>query len=103
MPLSVIGTMTHVISRAPIAVWLEHRMAQLAPLPVRRVRLVGLVVVDPLFADPDASARAAWIGDGDTVTELVDRHAAELDRFDVIAAVTWLADQPHVTVVLVNP
>lgn len=78
-------------------------MAQLAPLAAQRVRLVGLVVVDPRFADPDTAARASWIGDGATVREVLERCTDELDRYDVVAAVTWPAGRPLATIVIVNP
>jgi hypothetical protein len=99
--------MTHVLihSLAPhqIATWLEHRMSQLAPLGLDQVRLVGLMVVDPSMADPDTSARTSWIGDGATVRDVLDRCRGELDRFDVVAAVTWPGDRPVVSLVIVNP
>jgi hypothetical protein len=95
--------MTHVLTQHPIAAWLEHRMAQLAPLAHDQVRLVGLVLVDPQLADPDASARTSWIGDGTTLREVMDRCAGELQRFDVVAAVTWLTGRPVVSLVIVNP
>ena len=78
-------------------------MAQLAPLPAQQVRLVGLVVVDPRFADPDTAARTSWIGDGATVREVLDRCANEFERYDAVAAVTWPDGRPLATLVIVNP
>jgi hypothetical protein len=95
--------LTHILAPDPIATWLEHRMSQLAPFGHDQVRLVGLVVVDPSMADPDTSARTTWIGDGTTLREVLDRCRGELDRFDVVAAVTWPGVRPVVSLVIVNP
>ena len=108
MPPSVIGGMTQYVSdqslaHGPIATWLEQRMSQLTPLPPDRVRLVGLVVLDPLFGDPDTSARATWIADGSTLRHVLELNHDELDRFDVVAAVTWPGGTPEVGLVIVNP
>jgi hypothetical protein len=95
--------MRDVLTDRSIAEWLEHRMSQLTPLPLGRVRLVGLVVLDRSLTDPDTAARATWIGDGSTVRDLLDDCRDELDRFDAVAAVTWCNGCPLVTVVIVNP
>lgn len=100
--------MTHLLTQHtgtphPIAAWLELRMAQLEPLPPDRVRLVGVVVLDPALSDPDTAARASWIADGVTVRDLVSECREQLDRYDAIAAVTWPEGVAVVTVVIVNP
>jgi hypothetical protein len=95
--------MTHLLARHPVAAWLEDRMSQLPPLPPAVVRVVGVVVVDSSFVDPDTSARTSWIGDGTTVRQVLDERRDELDRYDAVVAVTWPVDRPEVTVVIVNP
>lgn len=72
-------------------------------MPPNRVRVVGVVIVDPSLADPDTSARASWIGDGRTLREVLDDRCDELSRFDAVAAVTWPDDRPEVAIVIVNP
>jgi hypothetical protein len=72
-------------------------------LPPDVVRLVGVLVVDPSMSDPDTAARATWIGDGATLRELLHDNCSELDRYDVVAAVTWPTDHPEVSLVIVNP
>lgn len=78
-------------------------MAQLEPLPPDRVRIVGVVVLDPTLSDPDSAARASWIADGQTVREVLTTCRDQLDRFDAVAAVTWPEGRAVVTVVIVNP
>lgn len=67
------------------------------------VRLIGIVVHDPEFTDPDTAARAAWIGDGSCPHQVMADHADELDRYDVVVSVTWHDHGPEPVVVLVNP
>ena len=51
-------------------------------MPAGTARLLGLVVHDPTYRDPDAAARAAWIGDGTCPGQVMADHAADLARYD---------------------
>jgi hypothetical protein len=95
--------MTQLLAHDSIATWLELRMSQQPPLRHDCVRLIGVLVVDPLFADSDTAARTTWIGDGATVSDALHEWHDEFHRFDVVAAVAWSTDGPDVTIVIVNP
>jgi hypothetical protein len=101
--MSFIGGMTHLLAHHPIVTWLELRMTHAQPLPSDRVRLVGVLVLDPTLTDSDSSARASWIADGTSLRELLAECGDELGRYDAVAAVTWPADRPEVSLVIVNP
>jgi hypothetical protein len=90
-------------SRPAVLGWLEPRLARRSPVPPGQVRLIGVVVHDPTFADSDTAARAAWIGDGTCPLQVMAAHAADLSRYDVVVGVTWHDDGPEPVVVLVNP
>ena len=94
--------MTQLLAHDSIATWLELRMQQ-PPLRQDCVRLIGVLVVDPLFADSDTAARTTWIGDGSTMHAVLHEWRHEFDRFDAVAAITWSAAGPDVTIVIVNP
>jgi hypothetical protein len=84
--------------------WLRTRLQQdgsgrVAP----PVRLVGVLVVDPTFADPDTAARAVWIGDGCCVSHAISEHVDDLDRFDVVVGVARCNGVSVLTVARVNP
>lgn len=83
--------------------WLTPRLSREAPVAPGIVRLVGIVVQDAAFTDPDTAARAAWIGDGSCPHQVMADHSGELDRFDVVVSVTWHDLGPEPIVVLVNP
>ena len=95
--------MTRLLALDSIASWLELRMSQQAPLRADRVRLMGILVVDPLFADSDTAARTTWIGDALSIADGVREWHEEFHRFDAVAAVGWASDGPDVTIVIVNP
>ncbi len=91
------------VTRSPVWAWLAPRLAGGAPVPPGQVRLVGIVVNDPSFADPDSAARVAWIGDGACPQQVMARHAADLDRYDVVIGLAWYEHGPEPLVMLVNP
>jgi hypothetical protein len=87
----------------PVLAWLAPRLGRDAPVPAGTARLLGLVVHDPTYGDPDVAARAAWIGDGTCPGQVMADHAADLARYDLVVSVTWHADGPEAVLVLVNP
>ncbi len=87
----------------PVIAWLAPRLGRDAPVPAGTARLLGLVVHDPTYRDPDVAARAAWIGDGTCPGQVMADHAADLARYDLVVSVTWHADGPEAVLVLVNP
>jgi len=89
--------------RPPVLDWLAPRLARRPPVAPDQVRVVGVVVHDPAFADPDTCARVAWIGDGTCPRQVMAAHADDLARYDVVVSVTWHDDGPEPVVVLVNP
>lgn len=95
--------MTQLLAHDSIATWLELRMMQQPPLRHDWVRLMGVLVVDPLFADSDTAARTTWIGDGTSAPAALHQWQDEFHRFDAVAAVSWSAEGPEVTIVIVNP
>lgn len=103
LPPFLIGDMTQLLAHDSIATWLEHRMSQQPPLRQDSVRLMGVLVVDPLFADSDTAARTTWIGDAASMPAALHEWKDQFHRFDAVAAVAWSADGPEVTIVIVNP
>jgi hypothetical protein len=95
--------MTQLLAHDSIATWLELRISQQPPLRHDCVRLIGVVVIDPLFADPDTAARTTWIGDGASLSAALQEWHGEFHRFDAVAAVAWCDAGPDVTIVIVNP